>query len=209
MNFDRVAPCYQIMERVAAGGRLRKCRVEFLDRIPEPQRVLLLGEGRGMFLAECLKRFPEARFMVVDSSRVMLAHAREMVAERDLPRVVFQHADVVDWQPPNGEFDLLVTHFFLDCFSPQTLAAIIPKLGAAASQDARWLVSDFQIANGRFASIRSRWILWLLYRFFRISCKLEALSLTPPEPFLLEAGFRLEARREFDWGLLKSECWRL
>ena len=207
MNFDRLAPFYQTMERLAAGRKLRLCREAFLGEIPEPRAVLLAGEGRGGFLCECLKRFPNARFTVVDSSRVMLDLARKRVEDADLKRVLFVHADLSEWSG-DERFDCIATHFFLDCFSPQTLAAIVAKLAALATDDAVWLLSDFQVANKRFSAIRSRWILWLLYRFFRVFCKLEARSLTAADPFLSEAGFRLEKRREFDWGLLKSECWR-
>lgn len=207
MNFDRLAPFYQNMEWLAAGRKLRRCREAFLGEIPEPQRFLLAGEGRGGFLRECLKRYPDARFTVVDSSRAMLDLAKQRLNEMDLKRVLFVHADLVEWTC-DERFDGIATHFFLDCFSPQTLDAIVAKLASLATDDAVWLLSDFQVANKRFASIRSRCILWILYRFFRVSCKLEADSLTAAGPFLTGAGFRLEERREFDWGLLKSECWR-
>lgn len=207
MNFDRLAPFYQAMEWLAAGRKLRRCREAFLDEIPEPRRVLLAGEGRGGFLRACLKRFPKARFTVVDSSRAMLDLAKGRLGEEDLKRVLFTHADLMDWSG-DERFDLIATHFFLDCFRPQTLAAIVGRLAEHATPDAIWLLSDFQVANGRFSSIRSRWILWLLYRFFRVSCKLDADALTPADPFLVTSGFRLEKHRDFDWGLLKSECWR-
>lgn len=207
MNFDRLAPFYQAMERLAAGRKLRRCREAFLGEIPEPQRVLLAGEGRGGFLRECLKRFPGTRFTVVDSSRTMLDLAKGRLSEEDLKRVLFVHADLLDWSS-DEPFDLIATHFFLDCFGPQTLSAITGKLAAMATNDAVWLISDFQVANGRFSAIRSHWILWLLYRFFRITCKLEARTLTPPDAFIQSAGFERWRRLEFDCGLLKSECWR-
>lgn len=207
MNFDRLAPFYQAMECLAAGGKLRRCREAFLGGIPEPRQVLLAGEGRGGFLRECLKRFPKARFTVVESSRVMLDLAKRGLDDADLKRVLFVHADLLDWSC-DERFDMIATHFFLDCFEPRPLAAIVEKLGGLATEDATWLLSDFQVANGRLSAIRSRCILWMLYWFFRISCKLEAGSLTAPETFLGDAGFRLVERREYDWGLLKSECWR-
>jgi cyclopropane fatty-acyl-phospholipid synthase-like methyltransferase len=207
MNFDRLAPFYQTMECLAAGRKLRRCREAFLGEIQEPQRVLSAGEGRGGFLRECLKRFPNAHFTVVDSSQAMLDFARMRLDHVDLKRVLFVHADLLDWSCDEC-FDLIATHFFLDCFEPETLAAIVNKLAGMAADDATWLLSDFQVANGRFAALRSRWILWLLYRFFRTFCKLEADSLTAPDPFLAEAGFRLVKRLEYDCGLLKSECWR-
>lgn len=208
MNFDRLAPFYQTMERLAAGRKLQRCRVALLGEIPVPRKVLILGEGRGGFLLECLNRFPDCAFTVIDSSRVMLDLLEKRIGNEDLKRVHLIHVDLIDWQPPLAGFDLIVTHFFLDCFAPQTLAGIIHKLSTAAASQANWLVADFQLANGRFRNLRSRWILWSLYRFFRLSCKLEARSLTPPDAFLRAAGFERWSHLEFDWGLLKSEGWR-
>lgn len=208
MNFDRLAPFYQAMEWIAAGRKLQSCRMAFVGKIPAPNSVLLAGEGHGRFLPECLKRFPDARIMVVDSSRVMLEIARKKLENDCLERVEFIHADLERWQAPIGRFDLIVTHFFLDCFPFQSVAGIVRKLAEAAAPEAEWLLADFQIANGRFSRLRSRWILSLLYGFFRISCQLKARSLTPPDPFLKAAGFVMMDRREFDWGLLKSEWWR-
>jgi len=54
---------------------------------------------------------------------------------------------------------------------------------------------------------RARLILWSMYRFFRVATRLPARRLTAPDPFLAEAGFALQARRVFEWGLLHSDCW--
>lgn len=193
------------MEAAAAGRKLQRCRLAFLDAIPAPRRVLLAGEGHGRFLPECIRRFPEAEIVVVDSSSKMLEIAKSKVGTG---RVEFIHADLLDGLPLHADFDLIVTHFFLDCFSEDAVAAIVSNLGKVASSDAQWLLADFQVSSGRFAKIRNQCILWLLYRFFRISCGLEAGSLVAPEPHLAAAGFLLHRRVTYDWGLLKSEWWR-
>lgn len=205
MSFDRLAPFYQAMEWVSVGGKLQHCRLAFLDEIPAPRKVLLAGEGHGRFLPECVRRFPSADIVVVDSSARMLEIAK---SKSQTSRVEFVHADLLKWTPSDAGFDLIVTNFFLDCFPADQLAAVVGRLGKLASPDANWLLADFEIAPSRLARLRSRVILGLLYRFFRLTCGLHAESLVSPNVDLENAGFSLNRRLTSDWGLLKSEWWR-
>ena len=205
MNFDRLAPFYEAMEFITAGGKLQRCRLTFLDEIPAPRKVLLAGEGHGRFLPECVKRFPDARITVLDASAKMLEIARRKVAG---PQVEFLHADLLAWDGPPGDYDLIVTNFFLDCFPPDELAAVVGKLGQLASSRAEWLLADFEIALAGPARWRSRLILAMLYRFFRIVTGLKAGALAPPNGDLGKAGFSLHRRETSEWGLLKNERWR-
>ena len=204
MNIDRLAPVYRAMEFFTAGGKLQRCRMAFLDEIPAPRSILLVGEGHGRFLPECARRFPDATIVVVDSSRRMLAIATSKVSS---PLVEFLHADFLDWHPPRGSFDLVVTQFFLDCLTAEELTLAAAKLGIAAAPRATWLVADFELAPAGWARLRSRWIVAILYRFFRITSGLRAGELVPPDRDLETAGFRREDRRVYEWGLLKSERW--
>ncbi len=210
MSFDRLARCYGVLEAFAAGGKMQKCRLAFLDDIPVPRKVLLAGEGHGRFLLECVRRYPEAMIVVVDSSIGMLQVARNKLAllETANVRVEFVHADVLHWDAPVEKFDLIVTHFFLDCFVADSLAGVVARLGMLASPDAHWLLADFQIAPTGWAGLRCRVIVGLLYRFFRVVCRLKADSLTCPDEDLEMAGFHRHRRTTSEWGLLKSEWWR-
>lgn len=205
MSFDRLAPFYRALEICTAGGKLQRCRTALLDEVPEPRRILLAGEGHGRSLEAISRRFPKAEIVAVDSSARML----EIAARQAGPgRVTFIHADLLEWNGPAGTFDLIVTHFFLDCFPERDLAVIVARLGRLATPAADWLLADFQVAPGRAARLRSRAILALLYGFFRITCRLPARSLIPPDGDLEKAGFTRHRRVTHDWGLLKSEWWR-
>jgi len=204
MSFDRLAPFYRSMEIFAAGGKLQRCRMAFLDEIPVPKKILLAGEGHGRFLPECVRRFPQTEIVMVDISAGMLEIARSKV-ESD--HVKFIHADFLEWDGPQGEFDLIVTNFFLDCFTADQLALVISKLGRCATPDAQWLLADFEIATTPLAGLRGRLIVGMLYTFFRLVAALKASALVPPERDLEKAGFSLHRRQTHDWGLLKSEWW--
>jgi trans-aconitate methyltransferase len=170
-----------------------------------------LGEGSGGFLGECLGRFPDASVTCVDESAAMLRQARRQLARQNLddPRVCWVTADALTWTPARGEFDLIVTHFFLDCFRADQLRELVPRIAGGAATNASWLIADFQVPRDGWRRVRSRAILALLYAFFRVVTRLPARSLAPPDEYLEGAGFQMTHRVEFEWGLLKSELWRL
>lgn len=208
-NFDWLAPYYRWMERWLAGGKLQRCRAAFLRDIKPPQEVLIVGQGHGPFLELLLRTFPKSRCTCVDSSARMLQTARERIVAAGLEpgRVEFVHADVLDWRPPGRAYDWIVTHFVLDCFRPEQLDQLLPKLSAAAAPEACWLVADFQQPAAGAAKWRARAILEVMYLFFRWATALPAAQLTPPEPHLERAGFALRRRETFEWGLLHSDLW--
>lgn len=205
MNFDRLAAFYPAMEWISAGSKLQRCRVEFLDQIQPPRRILLAGEGHGRVLPACARAFPDAHITVVDCSGHMLAIARKRCTT---PNIEFVHVDLLSWNHPPGGFDLIVTHFLLDCFAADELEPLVARLGMLATPDACWLVADFQIPDRGLAAWRSRAILALLYRFFRITCGIPAKSLASPDAQIAKAGFTLHRRETSEWGLLKSEWWK-
>ena len=210
MSFDVIAPYYRGMELILAGGKMHRCRTAFLEQIPSPANILLLGEGHGRSLVEHHRRFPEAQITCVDASAGMLAQARRQLARYGLKPggVEFIHADILDWVPRAKTYDLIVTNYFLDCFRGEQLERIIPKIAGWASPGANWLIADFKIADRGWKRVRSRAILELLYQFFRVVTRLPADRLTKPDPLLEKVGFTLSRRSESEWGLLHSDWWR-
>jgi len=211
MSFDVLAPHYRWMEFVSAGEKLQRCRTAFLDRVVGANRILILGEGNGRFLLECRRKLPDAKITVVDASAQMLARARKRLERRgiDAGRIDFVRGDALAWTPEAGAFDLIVTHFFLDCFRADQLEPLIVRLARAGAPRANWLLSDFQSAPAGLARFRSKLILWLMYRFFEAVTRLPASALTPPDVFIERHGFKLREREVFDWGLLHSDRWQL
>jgi ubiquinone/menaquinone biosynthesis C-methylase UbiE len=210
MNFDRIAPHYRWIEMLCAGPLLQRCRTAFLGELPSPRHALIVGEGNGRFLVNFLRIHPEARVTCVEASAEMLrlARARLRASGLDSRGVEFLHADILTWTPPSSRpFDLLVTHFFLDCFQSDQLTRVIARLAAASAPEARWLVADFREPASGFAKWRARAIIQSLYFFFRRVARLSATRLTPPDPFLARHGFVLRERRTWDWGLLHSDLW--
>lgn len=101
-----------------------------------------------------------------------------------------------------------MTHFFLDCFQREELAALVSKIAASATTDARWLLADFREPDRGWRRWRGRAALALMYGFFRAATGLSASRLTPPDGFLKAGGFRLAARRLENFELPHSDLWR-
>ena len=206
MGFDRLAPFYRRLEWVLAGGKLQTCRLRHIHALKDCQRVLLAGEGHGRFLTELVRRYPLMNITYADQSPGMLKAAKTALASAGLAydRVTFQQADLVHAVLSVGVYDAIVTHFFLDCFSPQELSMVVANLSHSANDRAVWLLSDFCEAQEGWRHLRSRLILKLMYWFFRRATKLSASYLTDPMQYLPLEGFRLHNRVEFEWGLMYS-----
>jgi len=206
MNFDRLAPHYDWLEAVTAGARLQRARTQWLDQLAGCRHVLSVGEGHGRFAAAFLARFPRAELTCVEASPAMLAVGRRRTrAWRD--RVRWECADALAWLPPM-KYDAIVTCFFLDCFPPETLAAVVRRLADAAAPSSIWLVTDFAVPASGPARWRARAVHALMYAYFRVLAELPARSLTRPDGLLTALGYQPRCRREFEWGLVRAEAWQ-
>jgi SAM-dependent methyltransferase len=207
VSFDSIAPHYDRLERWFSRGQMHAARIAHLDQIPPCRHALLIGEGPGRFLDTLLECFPEIRCTCIDGSQRMLELAKSRLTPGQQERVTFIHADARSLPPLEDPADLLVSHFFFDCFRAEELATLIPALATQAAPSAHWLVSDFQIPAAGFARWRARVVVGGLYRFFRFATGLETKRLVPPGPWLEQAGFTLRKRAEFERGLVVSDWW--
>ena len=207
MSFDAIAPWYRTLETIAFGGALQRARVACLGELGSPRRALIVGEGNGRFLAELLRTHPAVEVDCADASERMLDLARGRLGH-ETGGVRFLHRDIMSWTPPVDHYDLIVTHFFLDCFPEEELAEIVRKLARASTADSSWLLADFCVPPGGFRRIRARVWLRAMYRFFRYVAAIPARELVDPTPFLSAAGFRLVSQQLFRGGVLKSERWK-
>ncbi len=206
MNFDRLAPHYDWLEDFLAGDRLQRARTAWLGELGGRKKILSVGEGHGKFAAACRARFPEAELTCLEASPAMLARAQRRLGA-DAKNVIWHSGDFLAWMG-GGPFDAIVTCFFLDCFPPETLDAVVEALARRAAPDAVWLLVDFSLPPRGLARWRALAVHGLMYAFFRRVTGLPARRLTLPDDLLRQYGFQPAGRSEFDWGLIRSEVWR-
>jgi ubiquinone/menaquinone biosynthesis C-methylase UbiE len=198
MNADRIARLYRWLEYAAFGNALQQRRTALLADVADARRVLVLGDGDGRFLEKLVEQSPLAYVDYIDLSGRMLDLAR---ARAGTGRVTYHQADALEIALPERGHDLIVTHFFLDCFDETGAARLVERATRAACPNAQWLVSEFR---------RTWWsspLLAGLYLFFRITTGLKTRRLIDHHPLLARHGFRM-VRAESAWlGLLASELW--
>jgi SAM-dependent methyltransferase len=205
-SFDRLARAYRWMEYFSFGPYLQQCRCLRLTEMASYQRALVYGDGDGRFLAEMVRRAPEIRTTAVDASGKMLLRLAQRLPSGAQVRLV--HADALACAPaefPEAPFDLIVSHFFLDCFNEAEIASLV---NAAAAKTAHWVVSDFAIPRRQPARLVGALIVRGLYLAFGLLTGLRTRSLPNHARVMRESGWVLEDRRELLGGLLMSECWR-
>ena len=129
-------------------------------------------------------------------------------ASQNARRVSVHCADARDWQPANPPYDLVVSHFFLDCLTTKEIRALAERLRDAVSPSAMWVVSEFAVPHSGFGRLIARPLVWLLYRAFGLLTGLKIRSLPDHHGALRDAGFTLTRRRCWLHGLLVGEMWR-
>lgn len=199
MNADRIARLYRWIEYAAFGGALQRRRVAFLPEVADARRVLVLGDGDGRFLKKLVEQNPQAHVDYVDLSGRMLELAR---GRAGTARVTYHQADALEIALPERGYDLIVTHFFLDCFEEAGAARLVERVARGACPNARWMISEFRES--------SRWaVVWLrlMYAFFGIATGLEIRRLIDHHPLLARHGFRMMRGESAWWGLMASELW--
>ena len=135
--------------------------------------------------------------------RALLRRARQHAS-----RVSAHCADARDWQPANPPYDLVASHFFLDCLTTEEIRALAAKLRDAVSPSAMWIVSEFAVPRSRFGRFVARPLVWLLYRAFGLLTGLRVRGLPDHQAALRKAGFTLAQHQSWLCGLLVSEMWR-
>jgi SAM-dependent methyltransferase len=205
-NFNRLARIYRWMELASFGPWLWWCRCTYLDSLTECRRALVIGDGDGRFTARLLHTNPAIQTDAVDASTAMLASLLRR-AGSDTYRVRTFCADARQWQPANPPYDLIVTHFFLDCLTRDEIQSLAATLHKVAFPQALWLVSEFAIPAGWFGRLVARPLVWCLYFAFGHLTGFTLRELPDHRGALRQSGFALQKHRTRLGGLLVSELW--
>ena len=184
VNFDPIARPYRWLEYMSFGPWLERCRSAQLDRLTGARHALFLGDGDGRFLARLLAANTALTADVVDSSHSMLDILDRRIrrsGSQARRRICLHYADALQWNP-TGSYDLVVTHFFLDCFYPHQLEQLFDSVLPHLSPGAQWVISEFAIPRNPFAAYFAGGVIGLLYRAFGLLTGLPVRALPDYAP---------------------------
>ncbi|QDU53505.1 Methyltransferase domain protein [Gimesia panareensis] len=208
MNFNRVAPYFEPLEKIVFRNQMQLCRTAYLSDLPSLRKVAVIGEGDGRFLLDILKQTQCPKVHYIDSSQVMLELAQSRIRQQlpeALSRVHFYLCDLANDDMPDDQYDLIATNFFLDVFNEPTLKATVSKIARSCSKNAIWLYADFQVSGGKLKQLRALAWLKTMYLFFKLAARIQAPTLIDPASLLETHGFQLINQTEFARGLMRAE----
>lgn len=199
-GFDRIAPFYDLLARLVFGKSIRRCQLEYLNKIQSGSNVLILGGGTGWILSELTKINPACRVYYLEASEKMLEIAKARFDVSHSNQIVFTHGTETNLdQISNIRFDSVITNFYLDLFETAELASVLRRIKMVITPESQLLISEF---------VDRRWwqrvLLFLMYQFFSWTCSVEAKSLPQWEDQLRINGFAEHSSRWFYFGFIKS-----
>jgi ubiquinone/menaquinone biosynthesis C-methylase UbiE len=206
-GFDHIARPYRLLEYLTLGQLLERTRFHFIPRLLTVRSALVVGDGDGRFLARLFAVNPGVRATAIDVSAEML----RLLSKRclaDANRLSTRQTDALDFTSPEGQsYDLIATHFFLDCLPQTEVDALVTRLTPALAPGGLWLVSDFRIPTG-ILSWPARIFIRSLYLAFRLLTGLRTAQLPDYTAILRSAGFHRVDHRFFMAGILTTELWQ-
>ena len=142
----------------------------------------------------------------VDISRVML----QLLQDRCPPNAALHthHTDVLSFlaATPKIQYDLVVTHFFLDCFTQPEVARLASDVASRLAPGSLWIMTDFTIPSG-IMRLPAALFVRALYLAFRILTGLRVSRLPDHAAALQAGGFQCLLRHRPFFGVLASELW--
>jgi tRNA (cmo5U34)-methyltransferase len=198
-GFDKIAPYYDALARFVFGDSITRCQLEYLNKIPPGAKVLILGGGTGWLLLELMKVNPTCTVWYVESSIKMIEIAKARLRGLSHSKVAFIHGTEKDLQQYNDIYDAVITNFYFDLFTPGSLIDVLGYIKKSVHPGSMLLVCDF-VDRAWW----QRFLLVVMYGFFRWTCGIEARNLPDWQHKLDEAGFVESSTTWFYRGFIKS-----
>jgi hypothetical protein len=95
-------------------------------------------------------------------------------------RVRFFIGDVREFERHSAGYDLIVTHFFLDCFNDEELAQVMARIANWRKTDALWVVFEFCEGQAMIYHLWTRELIRSLYAAFWFTTGLRLTRLPDP-----------------------------
>ncbi|HMH13780.1 MAG TPA: class I SAM-dependent methyltransferase [Edaphobacter sp.] len=205
-DFNPIARPYRWLEYLALGPTLQRTRLHHLPSLIQQKSALVLGDGDGRFFAHLLTQNPHLQADAVDTSATML----HLLRQRCVPhtdRLQTHHRNALAFNPTK-QYDLVVTHFFLDCLTQPELETLIAHITPHLTPRALWLISDFRIPPTGPMNFIARTYIRSLYLAFRILTGLRTHTLPDHATPLTRSGFTRISHHHRLGGLLTTELWQ-
>lgn len=205
-NFNSIAFIYDLLARLVFGSAIRKAQWHFLQEIPPNASILILGGGTGWILKKILMLRQADFITYIDASEKMLYRSKRRLNEGQKSKVNFILGDEksIDGQTL---YDVVITNFVLDLFRPERLNQVMEVLKGSLKKDGYWLFTDFNIINDIKRQWWQKFMLTIMYKFFKIVCNIEATDLPDFDLHFASNGLKEKSYKTFYSGFIISKVY--
>ena len=170
-NFNTIAPVYDFLAKMVFGRSLERAQAAFLSdletKVKAKAKVLIVGGGTGKVL-ELLPEGLDLQIDYVEMSKGMLERAKGRVSKGNHVQLICE-----DVRKVKGQYDFVITNFFLDCFSSKDLGTILSHLKGLLDSGGKLFVTDFYPTNVWHQKL----LIQSMHVFFKIASRLKANEL--------------------------------
>ncbi|OUW85465.1 MAG: hypothetical protein CBD74_03415 [Saprospirales bacterium TMED214] len=208
-GYDQLAGRYQLFEKLMFGSSLAKARTALLSSIPACRSALVLGDGDGRLLEQLLTTQPNCQITSIDQSRRMLEIQQKCLSHH--PRrddVTWRQQDARELEGFDRQFDLLVSAFFLDCFTFQELETHVPLWLNTLRPGGHFYLVDFQEPDSGWRRLRGKMYLSTMHHFFRWYTNLPNRVLVDWKQVLNQCPLELVALQNMNRDLISVQLYR-
>jgi len=204
-DFSSLSSIYDVLGLLMFQGSLHSSQVYFFDKMPKIKKALILGGGTGKFLVDLLNSVLVEKVIYVDISPGMIAKAKDKVRKLKLENKVEFICGGFE-SIPVGQYDLICTHYFLDCFEEEHIVEMLQVLKKSLSENGVWHFTDFYLDSGS-SFLRKKFVAFL-YFFFRTSCGLKVDKLANFKKVFKNTGFKRIEEKYFRRRLLRTALYK-
>ncbi len=132
---------YELSGYVYSLGRIPRCKSAMLKHLNKGDKVLVAGVGHGTEAIEASRL--GADVTAVDLSETMLKHFRRRIAKENPPRDIRVIHDDIFNVKQTGEYDMVISNFFLNVFSETRVREAANHLGSLVRPGGCFVVGEF------------------------------------------------------------------
>jgi len=200
-SYDNIASYYDFLSRIVFGSSLIKAQSGLLNYIKPDSSILIVGGGTGRIL-ECLATQHPSGLVItyVEISEKMIAAARKRDWKQN--QVYFVHQAAENFGSP-CQYDVILTAFLFDNLNQSKILLIFSQLNGMLASGGRWLFADFYYDKGK-GKLWQKILLILMYKFFRLTCNIEATDLINMDDIFDRSGYLKIFEKSYYAGFIKS-----